>query len=345
LLEVMIADPFASPATHSDREGQEMLVSHDWHGWLPLGSVHWAVAVSTRARLQAPAPPVGLAELTTLPLSSPATQSVADAHESVSSGPWSTVLTAQLPGPAVGSVDVITWPAPSTATHNDADGQETAFSDLESTWAIRHALAPLAGSLELATFPAWSTAMQSDAVGQDTDANGTELPPDPPSTCAAFHATVPPPGSVELSTLPPVSTPTHNAADGQETAVGLPNSRPESTCVTPQACIPPVGLVEVSTSPRPSTPAQNDSVGHETPSGTAGEVYGGGWSMSTGALQEIGPDATAGALIMSAANQAAMATATTVRELRRPPTPQLRSALLLPPDAHAAADAIGATRR
>lgn len=87
LLDVITADPRSSPATHNDGEGQEMLDSHDWHGWLPLGSVHWAIAVSTWARPQAPEPPVGLVELTTLPAPSPATQSVADAHESVSSGP------------------------------------------------------------------------------------------------------------------------------------------------------------------------------------------------------------------------------------------------------------------
>ena len=88
-----------------------MLVSHDGHGWEPLGSVHWAVAVSTCARLHAPAPPAGLAEVTTLPLSSPATHSVADAHESVSNGCRSTVLVAHAPGPPAGSVDVITRPA------------------------------------------------------------------------------------------------------------------------------------------------------------------------------------------------------------------------------------------
>jgi hypothetical protein len=47
--------------------------------------------------------------------------------------------------------------------------------------------------------------------------------------------------------------------------------------------------------------------------------YGGGWAMTIGALQETGPDATADALIISAATHTAMSTTThAVRSERLP---------------------------
>src|SRR5947208_734775 len=84
------------------------------------------VLPSTLATLQAPAPPVGLVELTTLPPLSTATQSDVDGHEMplIPLLP-STLVTVQAPAPPVGLVEVTTLPTLSTATQSDVDGHET----------------------------------------------------------------------------------------------------------------------------------------------------------------------------------------------------------------------------
>ena len=291
-----------------------MLVSHDGHGGMPLGSVHWVVAVSTCARLHAPAPPAGLAELTTLPLSSPATHSVADAHESVRSGCRSTVLVAHAPGPPAGSVDVSTLTGAvdrhAQRCRRTRDGVQRMRVDVSDTPRARAAPGRIGGAHDIPG-PIDSYAQRRRRAGHRREPH--RVRPKPRSTCATFHAAAPPPGSVELSTLPPLSTATHNAADGHEIATRALHWRPDSSLRYPPRP-DAAGRIRrgdhgaLARSP-PRKTIRSDT---RTPMGTGmSGSYGGGWSMTIGALQEIGPAATAEALVISAATHTAISTATT----------------------------------
>jgi hypothetical protein len=91
---------------------------------LPHGVVSAHGSPSRSVRVHVEAPPVGSVEVNTCPLSSVATHSVVDAHETDSRlPPLSIVACVQLPD--AGSVVRSSAPLRPTATQRDADGQAT----------------------------------------------------------------------------------------------------------------------------------------------------------------------------------------------------------------------------
>ena len=89
------------------------------------------MALSTWATVQAAAPPVGLLEVTTLPLRSTATQRPLLGQDTpFRAVPPSTGVTVQAAVPPVGLLEVTTLPALSTATQRPLLGQDTPPSEL-----------------------------------------------------------------------------------------------------------------------------------------------------------------------------------------------------------------------
>jgi hypothetical protein len=119
--------PSKLPATHSETDAQDRLVR------VIRSSPFLSDLGGNELTVHALASPAGSLEAATEPPSSPATHSIADAHERlwnrkpppVDNEP-STVRTVQAPGPPVGFVVVKMCPESSTAAQNDADGQDTA---------------------------------------------------------------------------------------------------------------------------------------------------------------------------------------------------------------------------
>src|SRR5207244_11435086 len=109
----------------------------------------------TLVTVQTAASPVGLPDVTTLPLPSTATQRLLLGHDTPESELVpSTWVTFQAAAPPVGLLEVTTLPRPSTATQRLLLGQDTSANELEaSTWITFHAAAPPVGLLEVTTLP------------------------------------------------------------------------------------------------------------------------------------------------------------------------------------------------
>ena len=120
---------------------------------------------STWATPQAPDPPVGLLDVTTLPTMSTATQRLLLGQETAERKLPSTWLTSQSAPALAGLFDVTTLPLPSTATQRSTVGHDTPVrkhaagfdgdtAQLEpSTWVTVHAVDPAVGLLDVTTFP------------------------------------------------------------------------------------------------------------------------------------------------------------------------------------------------
>ena len=127
--------------------------------------------MSTTARVQALAPPVGSVELRMMP-PPPATHSETDGHDTTETPGSTGVLVHALALP-VGSVEVKMSPSESTATQSETDGQDKdprRKPPAGSTLAFVHVLAPPVGSVELKMLPSESPATHSETDGHETAA-------------------------------------------------------------------------------------------------------------------------------------------------------------------------------
>src|ERR1700691_1460825 len=169
----------------------------------------------TSASVHASAPPVGSAEIITLPgeplpPSVVATHSASDPHETSSkplkvtgsSSPPPNDVSVQADSPPSGSVVVRMPNAPiPVSTQSPVEGHEM-LAEAPTCLAV-HALAPPVGSVEvIASPPAVTT--HSCSVGQDTPLSSRS------ATEATLHAPGLPVGSVEVTTLPLRSIATHS---------------------------------------------------------------------------------------------------------------------------------------
>jgi hypothetical protein len=196
LVEVTTS-PNESNATHSEAEGQEIVVSE---GEKPVPVSRWA-------EVQAPAPPAGSVDVYTFDPESTMAQNVADGHEMpLGRAPESIRLTVQAEPSPVGLVEVMASPWSSSATHSVAVGQErpVKLAGVEvGSWTEFQADAPPVGSVELAIASSRATSTHSEADGQDT------YPPAYSGNWSLFTwvcsqvALVPSPGVVEVNALDP----------------------------------------------------------------------------------------------------------------------------------------------
>ena len=156
--------PFPSTATHSLLVGQETPFKK--HAGDPP---NWSHLEPIWVTFQAAAPPVGLVEVTTLPLPSTSTQKPVVGQDTPL-GPKSaevTCVTFQEGAPPVGLVEVTTlsWP---TATQRSLLGQDTLERPLDGTLLTLQAVAPPVGLVDMTTSPRSFTTMQSPVLGQET---------------------------------------------------------------------------------------------------------------------------------------------------------------------------------
>ena len=129
------------------------------------------------------APPAGLAEVSTEPLSSNATQAALEAHARLKIPPpfGSTSAAFHAAAPPVGFVEVRIRPAPSLPTHTPLDGHDWAKSSTGSSpgatskGVLHVADAPLAASAEVDTCPAEVPATHNEAVAP-VQANASVVP-------------------------------------------------------------------------------------------------------------------------------------------------------------------------
>src|SRR5437870_6919854 len=114
----------------------------------------------TLVTVQTAASPVGLPDVTTLPLPSTATQRLLLGHDTPESELVpSTWVTFQAAAPPVGLLEVTTLPLPSTATQRLLLGQDTSASEWEpSRWITDHVAASPVGLSEVPTFARSPTA-------------------------------------------------------------------------------------------------------------------------------------------------------------------------------------------
>ncbi len=215
--------------------------------------------------VHAPAPPVGLDEVSTPPFPSTAAQKVVVGHETPQSclGPdidASTVVRAHAPAPPVGFVEVSTPPVPSTATHSAVDGHEILEIQVPgSTVARDHAAAPPVGFVEVRTLPAESPATHNVVLGQATVSMWLKW-----LTAAIDHVGAGPVGSTVVTMSPPWLTSVDTPVAVHDRPAGQLFPPITSTSRADQAEGPPSGSTDVATRPTESPATHNAVVGQDS---------------------------------------------------------------------------------
>ena len=227
----------------------------------------WLGVPTAMSVVQAADPPVGFDDVATSVAGSSATQRVALAQNTASSGtpPSIPVVFVHAEAPPLGLVELKRrLPAlpEATARHRPAVGQVTLPAPLEppagaSTAARVQACVPPVGFVDATRLPRSSAATQSAALAHETEAKPAGLEP---SAAARTHPEAAPVGAVDVITLPLWSTATHRLMLGHDTPV---TSSPPSMSTDFHAAAPPVGLVETTALPLLSTPTHKVAVGHE----------------------------------------------------------------------------------
>jgi hypothetical protein len=188
--------PSSPTRAQSEVEAQEAPKSAFRDGWPSRSSVG---ANGIRfSNCQEPGPPVGSAEVRTLPLLSTATQRVAVGHETsvICTEPPAFASRQDAAGPS-GSVDARTLPVRFPAAQSSEETQSTPSRSPGPpgvpTW--RQAEVPPVGSVETKSRPPRATATQSEGVPQETPRRSSGS-----ANCVTCQ--VPESGSVEVSTRP-----------------------------------------------------------------------------------------------------------------------------------------------
>ena len=209
---------------------------------------------STAALAHAPAPPVGLVELSTEPPPSTATHSAADGHDTpVSVLVESTVALDHVAAPPSGLVEVQTLPDSSTATQSDVEGQEIPLSGFAVMLATDHRAVAVAGVVVVSTLPIRSTAAQNELVGHEIAVRPLS-PRLVPSMSAVVQVAGPPVGFDELTRSPLPSTARHSWALGHEIALSGA-ALPGSICTGTSQAIGSARAVAASSASATATPA------------------------------------------------------------------------------------------
>jgi hypothetical protein len=171
-----------------------------------------------------------LGATTTLPLSSTATQRLADGQETaVSSLLASTRVRTHV---LAGRVEANASPLESTATHGPAGAHETPNSGAAARDRWTHARPPRVGFVVIASPPSWPLATHSDGDEHDTEFSGR---PSPPGMRVTDHAAAPPVGLVDVTTCRWKPTATHSDTEGHDTASSRsPKPLGSSICVRDQ---------------------------------------------------------------------------------------------------------------